>query len=56
VFYQISDNLSGSQDRAGFLFFLVFFFTLLSLNSLNVCSGFVSPPSFVQLITHLSVM
>ncbi len=36
VFYQISSDLSGSQDRAGFLFFLVFFFALLSLNSLNV--------------------
>jgi len=34
VFYQVNDKLSGAQDRAGFLFFLIFFYSLLGLNSL----------------------
>jgi len=37
VFYQLNNEISGSQDRVGFFFFfLVFFFSLLSLNSLSL--------------------
>jgi len=35
VFYQLNYNTTGMQDRAGFLFFLIFFFSLTSISSLS---------------------
>lgn len=31
VFWKVQHNLGGVQDRAGFLFFIIFFFSLTSL-------------------------
>jgi ABC-type multidrug transport system permease subunit len=35
VFYRLENNFGGIQDRVGFLFFLIFFFSLSSISSLS---------------------